>query len=78
MSENKYPEGWDEGKVQRVLAYYEGQTEEETLLEDEAVGRHSETVISLAVESPHVESAPFSLLQRDPHSTIPVECSAHY
>ena len=50
MSENDYPEGWDEGKVQRVVAYYEGQTEEEALLEDEAVGRPSETIMTVPHE----------------------------
>jgi hypothetical protein len=42
MSTNKLPNGWDEAKVQRVLAHYEGQTEEEALLEDEAGVRPSE------------------------------------
>ncbi len=36
MSENKLPDGWDDAKLQRVLAYYEGQPEEAALLEDEA------------------------------------------
>jgi hypothetical protein len=34
---NKYPPGWDEARVHRVLAHYEGQTEEEAVAEDEAV-----------------------------------------
>lgn len=33
---NKYLPGWDEERVCRVLAYYEQQTEEEALAEDEA------------------------------------------
>ena len=36
MSQNKFPSGWDEDKVRRVLAYYEAQTDEDALLEDEA------------------------------------------
>ena len=47
MSENKLPEGWDDGKLQRVLTHYEGQTEEEALLEDEEQVRPSETVMSV-------------------------------
>ena len=47
MSENKLPEGWDDGKLQRVLTHYEGQLEEEALLEDEAGVRPSETVMSV-------------------------------
>ncbi len=35
MSQNKFPKGWDNEKVQRILAQYEGQTEEEALMEDE-------------------------------------------
>jgi hypothetical protein len=31
-----YPPGWDEQRVQRVLAHYECQTEEEAAAEDEA------------------------------------------
>ena len=33
---NTFPPGWDEARVQRVLAHYEGQTEEEAVAEDEA------------------------------------------
>jgi hypothetical protein len=36
MKANKFPPGWDEERVKRVLAYYEAQTEEEAVAEDEA------------------------------------------
>lgn len=36
MKQNKFPIGWDEERVLRVLAYYETQTEEEAVAEDEA------------------------------------------
>lgn len=36
MKENRFPTGWDEEKVRRVLEYYERQTEEEAVAEDEA------------------------------------------
>jgi hypothetical protein len=36
MRPNRFPPGWDEERVQRVLAHYEDQTEAETLAEDEA------------------------------------------
>jgi len=36
MNQSKFPPGWDEERVRRVLAHYEEQTEEETLAEDEA------------------------------------------
>ena len=34
--QNKFPPGWDEERVRRVLAHYEHQTEEEAVAEDEA------------------------------------------
>jgi len=33
---SKFPPGWDEERVRRLLAYYEQQTEEEAVAEDEA------------------------------------------
>jgi hypothetical protein len=36
MSKNKFPPGWDEARVARVLKHYESQTEEEAVAEDEA------------------------------------------
>ena len=32
----RFPEGWDEARVQSVLAHYEDQAEDEALAEDEA------------------------------------------
>lgn len=34
--ENRFPEGWDEERVRRVISDYESQTEEEAVAEDEA------------------------------------------
>jgi hypothetical protein len=34
--QSKFPEGWDEARVRRVLDHYEAQTEEEAVAEDEA------------------------------------------
>lgn len=36
MKQTKFPPGWDEERVRRVLAHYEKQTEEEAIAEDEA------------------------------------------
>jgi hypothetical protein len=36
MSESKFPLGWDEERVRRVLEHYEQQTPEQALAEDEA------------------------------------------
>jgi hypothetical protein len=35
-NQNKFPAGWDEARVRRVLEHYESQTDEEAVAEDEA------------------------------------------
>jgi hypothetical protein len=47
MSQNKFPAGWDEDKVRRVLAHYEEQSEEHALIEDEAGVEPSDTVMNV-------------------------------
>ncbi|HEY1947260.1 MAG TPA: hypothetical protein VGG97_09660 [Bryobacteraceae bacterium] len=47
MSQNKFPMGWDDEKIQRVLTHYEGQTEDEALAEDEAGIESSTTVMDV-------------------------------
>jgi hypothetical protein len=36
MKQSGFPPGWDEERVRRALAHYEGQLEEEAIAEDEA------------------------------------------
>jgi hypothetical protein len=36
MKQSKFPLGWDEQRVRRVLEHYESQTDEEAVAEDEA------------------------------------------
>ena len=36
MSDGKFPPGWNEERVRKVLAHYESQSEEEAVAEDEA------------------------------------------
>ena len=36
MRKNRYPPGWDEERVRKVLAHYQEQTEAEAVAEDEA------------------------------------------
>jgi hypothetical protein len=51
MKENPFPPGWDEDRVQRVLAYYKAQTEDEAVAEDEAAFESpTETVMIVPVE----------------------------
>lgn len=33
---NRFPPGWDEARVRRLLEHYEAQTDEEAVAEDEA------------------------------------------
>ena len=35
MKQNEFPTGWDEERVQKVIDYYENQTEDESVAEDE-------------------------------------------
>ena len=41
MKANKFPPGWDEERVRRVLEHYEAQSEEEVVAEDEAAYEYS-------------------------------------
>ena len=36
MTKNRYPPGWDEERVKRVIHHFESQTEDEAVAEDEA------------------------------------------
>lgn len=36
MTRTRFPPGWDEERVRKVLAHYEEQTEDEAVAEDEA------------------------------------------
>ncbi|MDE0315867.1 MAG: tetratricopeptide repeat protein [Candidatus Poribacteria bacterium] len=40
MKQNNFPPGWDEERVQKVIAYYENQTEDEAVAEDEEAFRN--------------------------------------
>ena len=42
---NKFPPGWDEKRVREVINYYENQTEEEAVAEDESAFRRRDQAI---------------------------------
>ena len=48
---NKFPKGWDQQRVQRVLDYYEKQTPEEAAAEDEDAWHHGpeESTMSIPI-----------------------------
>jgi hypothetical protein len=48
MREHRFPPGWDEERVRRVLTHYEEQTEAEAVAEDEATFEEpSQTVMEV-------------------------------
>ncbi len=47
----KFPPGWDEERVKKILAYYEAQSEEEAVAEDEsALEKKQQTFIAIPKE----------------------------
>lgn len=51
MKQSKYPPGWNEKRVNEVLAHYESQTEEEAVAEDEAAFESADqTVMEIPTE----------------------------
>ena len=36
MRQQRFPDGWDEKRVRKIIDFYESQTEEEAVAEDEA------------------------------------------
>jgi hypothetical protein len=47
MSQDDFPPGWDAERVRRVLAHYEGQTDDDALIEDEVAMTSGETVMTV-------------------------------
>jgi hypothetical protein len=50
MRQCRFPPGWDEERVQKVLVHYEEQTEDEAVAEDEAAFEDSTQTV---MEVPH-------------------------
>lgn len=48
MRQSRFPPGWDEERVQRVLTHYESQSEEEAVAEDQAAYTATETFEELS------------------------------
>ena len=49
--QNEFPPGWDEERVQSVIAHYEQQTEDEAVAEDEvAFENESSMLIEVPIE----------------------------
>ena len=43
--QNRFPPGWNESRVRRVLAHYEGQSDSEAVADDEAAYRSTTTTV---------------------------------
>ena len=51
MKQSRFPEGWDEQRVHRILEHYENLTEEEAVAEDEASFEdRTQTVMEVPVD----------------------------
>ncbi len=48
---NQFPLGWDEARIQKVIAHYENQTEDDALAEDETIlAKPTKTVMEVPNE----------------------------
>lgn len=47
MKLNRFPSGWDEERVQKLLKSYEAQDDNEALAEDETAFQSNETVMTV-------------------------------
>jgi type II secretory pathway component PulC len=45
MKQTRFPPGWDEAKLERVLAHYEAQTDTEAVAEDEAASEEPDQAL---------------------------------
>jgi hypothetical protein len=51
MRQKKFPPGWDEERVRKVIAHYEQQNEEEAVAEDEAAfQKPAQTIVEVPRE----------------------------
>jgi hypothetical protein len=63
MTNDRFPAGWDEEKIKRVIDYYENQTEEEAVGEDKAIEDNLEQTTMQIPQ--HLVSAVRELIARD-------------
>lgn len=66
MTQNQFPQGWDNDRVKRLLTQYESQTEDEAISEDEAAYQSTtHTMMSIPIDlAPQVRSLIDGYLQR--------------
>jgi hypothetical protein len=66
MTQNKFPPGWDEERVQSIITHYEQQTEDEAVAEDEAAFQDKDSTL-MAIPT---ELVPAVLELIDKHTTV--------
>ena len=65
MRRNRFPSGWNEARVRRVLEHYDRQTEEEAVAEDEAAFRRRDQTV-MVVPKPLVPAITLLIERRGP------------
>ena len=65
MRRNRFPSGWNEARVRRVLDHYDRQTEEEAVAEDEAAFRRRDHTV-MVVPKPLVAAITRLIERRGP------------
>ena len=50
MNQNRFPPGWDESRVRRLLDHYEAQSDEEAVAEDEAAFESPTTAMDVPID----------------------------
>lgn len=66
MTQNKFPPGWDDERVQSIIAHYEQQTEDEAVAEDEAAFQDEDSTL-MAIPT---ELVPVVLELIDKHTAV--------
>ena len=66
MTQNKFPPGWDEARVQSIITHYEEQTENEAVAEDEAAFQDEDSTL-MAIPT---ELVPVVLKLIDKHTAV--------
>jgi hypothetical protein len=65
LSQNKFPQGWNEERVKAVLSHYEQQSEYEAVAEDEAV--FDDTTVTIMVIPNQLVPAVRELIAKQRH-----------
>jgi len=70
MNESEYPPGWDDARVRKVIEYYDSQTDEEAIADDEAAYTNDSTTMMAVPKElvPAVRELIFRY-SKEPHQT---------